>query len=888
MEPKVAAKRQLFEFTALPEEGEFDRLKVPRLGPYSASSSVSDSRSPASILSDPLNSPSYSNAYGDPNTLADYGTQPAFLQDSSSPESYQNYDITSALASSPGIDIVSSSPASLQDVPLAEEASHDTCIGSVQVEVTAASPDISNTNRSRGVFLFQIGKLFRVFNNNTAKGQYIGAMEQVAASTLVTIMDEHDADIEGYISPLSKLAPNSEGLWISVDVYCNKDNIIKIGRKLAREGLYLETPCHNKKKLLYSNPHILKISDEIKYRLLEEGITVTASDEPKKGKEKGKLTVEERLERKDEVSNLFTTSTDPEVDSMDVDFVISSRIATPLKEHQISGVRWMLKKEGCFDVRGTSQPLKGGILADDMGMGKSLTTLALVATSLDYPNQRFTSTATTTLLICPKSVVTAWEDQVSQHTNQIRYLVYHPSDWKDKSPEFQNYDLVITTFGIVTHQRSTKASTAAISQFQWRRIILDEAHVIRERSTKQAKSVFGLRADFRWCITGTPVQNKLDDYGSLLEFIQYKNYDDRKKFQAAIIKPMRCRNPHGLHILTRLISDTTLRRLKLNSSLNLPPRKDLIQKLPFNDEEATLHKLLYQFTKDKIENAVRSGAKGSGVGSYITQLILRLRQVCNHGADLLPPSLQQELRQPREIKGFQFAVSSTFDRMICEFCKETESQDAKDLTTFDNCQHVICKACDSNDEECPLCDRDHFEVSNSADIKPSTKVEELMKNINNSPSTKKVVFSCWTKMLDLVELALVRNGIGYTRLEGSLNMSERRRRIFNFKNDPGCSVFLATLGSGSVGLDLTVASEVHLLEPQFNPMLEEQALARVHRIGQTDPVTTIRYIMQNSYEEQILDKQNKKLQLAELCVSGTVKTDGPLAKYLECLEAVIN
>ncbi|KAF3937151.1 hypothetical protein ABW19_dt0208999 [Dactylella cylindrospora] len=691
-------------------------------------------------------------------------------------------------------------------------------------------------------------------------------------------MDGYDIEIDSFILPITHDDDEAtKVLQICSDIFCQRENVISVARALAQRELYLEEPFKNRRKLSYSNPHILTVSYNAQSRLASQGIRIATTEAQAEGDKSKKLSSTELLQREDEISNLFTLSSDLEQNMMEIDIDISKRVTTVLKGHQRTGVLWMLRKEGALAQSTIDDPLKGGILADDMGMGKSLTTLALIVTSLDSFAESVP--VATTLLICPKSVITSWEEQIRQHVVDLKYLVYFPSDWKEATPNFGNYDLVITTFGVVAYSRGVSASPVA--NFHWRRIVLDEAHIIRERSTNQAKAIFGLKADFRWCLTGTPVQNKLDDYGSLLQFLRYTTCDDRKKFYTSIIKPLKTKSERALQNLRQLISDTTLRRLKATSSLNLPPREDHVQRLSFSATEQDLHNLLHDFTTKKVQEAVRAGAKGSGVGSYITQLILRLRQVCNHGTDLLPISLQNNLRDLDARGGGVFAIHKAFRLMICEVCKEEENEDTQNLTNFEDCQHIICSKCVPEDGECPICVTAHQDMQNSQKVQPSTKVQALVDNLNTDRSAKKVVFSCWTKMLDLVEIALDNEGIVYTRMEGSLSMKERRQRIERFRNDGECMVLLSTLGSGSVGLDLTVASEVHLLEPQFNPMLEEQALARVHRIGQTKPVKTIRYIMKDSYEEQILKRQNQKLQLAELCASGTVAANRPLLKYLE-------
>lgn len=155
------------------------------------------------------------------------------------------------------------------------------------------------------------------------------------------------------------------------------------------------------------------------------------------------------------------------------------------------------------------------------------------------------------------------------------------------------------------------------------------------------------------------------------------------------------------------------------------------------------------------------------------------------------------------------------------------------------------------------------------DYKPSSKVAALMKNllsyneISAEIPIKSVVFSYWTKMLDLISKALDINNICFERLDGKMSNSQRHKAIQHFRSDPKCTVFLATVGSAGVGIDLTAACRIHLMEPQWNPMAEEQALDRVHRIGQTQPVVATRYIVNESVEEYVVSLQKKKLDLIQ-------------------------
>jgi len=138
---------------------------------------------------------------------------------------------------------------------------------------------------------------------------------------------------------------------------------------------------------------------------------------------------------------------------------------------------------------------------------------------------------------------------------------------------------------------------------------------------------------------------------------------------------------------------------------------------------------------------------------------------------------------------------------------------------------------------------------------------------------KTIVFSQWTSMLDKIEDALEVKGIKYDRLDGTMKRDERTRAMEALKNDPACEVLLVSLKAGGVGLNLTAAQRVYLVDPYWNPAVENQAVDRIHRLGQTKPVTTIKLIIENTIEARLLEVQKKKTELANMTLGGTNKAE---------------
>uniref|UniRef100_A0A7S0P4C0 Helicase C-terminal domain-containing protein n=1 Tax=Calcidiscus leptoporus TaxID=127549 RepID=A0A7S0P4C0_9EUKA len=150
-------------------------------------------------------------------------------------------------------------------------------------------------------------------------------------------------------------------------------------------------------------------------------------------------------------------------------------------------------------------------------------------------------------------------------------------------------------------------------------------------------------------------------------------------------------------------------------------------------------------------------------------------------------------------------------------------------------------------------------------------VEDVATRASARHVVKSVVFSQWTAMLDLVAIALERESLGFCRLDGAMGLEERQRSLRSFRNDSSMRVLLLSLKAGNVGLNLTAAQHVYLLDPWWNPAVEEQAMGRVHRIGQHHEVTVTRLVVRGTVEEKILELQERKRHLCHLALSTDTK-----------------
>ncbi|CAI7574972.1 unnamed protein product [Penicillium glandicola] len=145
----------------------------------------------------------------------------------------------------------------------------------------------------------------------------------------------------------------------------------------------------------------------------------------------------------------------------------------------------------------------------------------------------------------------------------------------------------------------------------------------------------------------------------------------------------------------------------------------------------------------------------------------------------------------------------------------------------------------------------------------STKFRAFLSIIlGHIPQEKGLVFSAWTKSLDIVAEMLHQHNISFARVDGSMSIPQRQQAFKRFKTSKDVNILLMTIGTGSVGLNLSIATQVHILEPSWNPMVEQQAIGRVVRLGQKNPVVITRYVMRDTVEESVVSCQDFKLKVA--------------------------
>ncbi len=429
-------------------------------------------------------------------------------------------------------------------------------------------------------------------------------------------------------------------------------------------------------------------------------------------------------------------------------------LTATLRSYQKTGIDWLCA------LRDANL---GALLADDMGLGKTL--------------QALCGLRGRTLVITPTSVLHNWVDEIARFRPGLSHNLYHGPGRRLN----RKRDVTLTTYAIL------RIDADKLADEYWDTLILDEAQAIKNPDSKVTRAAYRLQGDFRMTLSGTPVENRLDELWSQFHFINRGLLGTRRDFEERYAKPIGAGDAENAARLRDRIRPFVLRRLKREVAPELPPRTDVVLHTTLTESERNTYDAIRAAA---IENVVSQLSSGANVMQAL-EVLLRLRQAACHSA-LVPG---------------QTASSSSKVELLLEFLDEVLAEGHKAL-----------------------------------------------------------VFSQWTSLLDLVQPHLDAVDISYTRLDGRTR--DRAGVVANFQDPEGPPVLLASLKAGGLGINLTAADHVFILDPWWNPAAEDQAADRAHRIGQNRPVMVYRLVAEDTVEEGILALQEKKRALSEAALGG--------------------
>ncbi len=433
----------------------------------------------------------------------------------------------------------------------------------------------------------------------------------------------------------------------------------------------------------------------------------------------------------------------------------------------------------------------GGVLADDMGLGKTLSVLAWIALlcerNVDSPGP--------VLVVAPTSLVFHWQQEAERFCPSLRVLPYVGQKRLPLLDLIPSHDLIVTTYGVM------RRDIMPLKDIMWRLVVLDESQAIKNPDAQTTKAARLLQAEQRICMTGTPLENKLDELWSQLNFLNPNVLGSRKDFDERFTKPVADGHEQAKSVLQALVKPFILRRTKKDVADDLPEKQESVLVCEPTPAQAKIYAKLRNHYRSEILSAIEADGLGRSKIKVIEGL-LRLRQVACH------PALVGEPK----------AGSGKLESMI-------------------------------------------------------ERLSEVV-----SEGHKALVFSQFTKFLALIQERLNAIGIDPISLTGSTPLAKRKEHVETFQSPGGPPVFLISLKAGGVGLNLTAADYVFIMDPWWNPAAEAQAMDRAHRIGQTKTVFAYKLICKDTIDEQVLKLQDSKKDLARIIEHGTTSTIASLSR----------
>eukprot|EP01083_Nonionella_stella_P165389 550072_1 len=533
-----------------------------------------------------------------------------------------------------------------------------------------------------------------------------------------------------------------------------------------------------------------------------------------------------------------------------------------------------------------------------------------------------------TLIIAPVSLVGQWEKEcVEKSRRKIAFKRYYASYRKRDVRLYIDQDIVFTTYGIIGKENGSDRQKHVLHCIEWHRIILDESHYIKNRNTLTSKNMMELRGVNKWLLTGTPFGRQVHDIYNQLKFLgvqgehldSFVNWAQMKRFNS-----IKSAVP-----LLKIMQDLVMRHKKAQlfndeEIVRMTSKQEDVMFIEFSgSEQKEYYDKLYSIAKQRYEVYKATGNIGRGSIAILASLH-PARQACS-GHIYSAQEIEEELskaqaktyhvqqmvhhngdKSAQELYDMALASAYNMDDAECPICYETPFDEP--LQTI--CRHIFCGECIRSvlivKPECPMCrkkcsvhqlkkppsatatatgtnekemekkEEEEEESGGGRMIRFDTKLKRLIEQIKrlkrDKPQDKSLIFTSFSKSLNWICDELRGNGIEYRTLTGSMSMNKRKKALQEFEADDNVKVFVLTVRSGAVGITLTAANHVFLMEPPFNPALYRQAINRVHRLGQKKKVFIQTLIMKNSIEEKIWNV-NKEKQSVDGAMAGNISRD---------------
>ncbi|CAE6481588.1 unnamed protein product [Rhizoctonia solani] len=485
---------------------------------------------------------------------------------------------------------------------------------------------------------------------------------------------------------------------------------------------------------------------------------------------------------------------------------------------------------------------RGGIMSDSMGLGKSLTFLALIITTKNTRPEGFDRP---TLVVCPLSVLSNWESQIEDHCNPgiLSCYTYYGNNRNVDTDRLKGYDMVLTTYQTVSsdferaggfkktnelmaESSEEKKRSKGLFDIKWKRVVLDEAHQIRNPKTKIAQATTAVDGYYRWAVSGTPIVNSPTDLGSLLAFLRMCSpLDQISQFNRSLGRPISKGNPESMALLREIMKHISIRRSKEMQNaegkrlVELPKVVIHVTQVDLDDATRRIYNSVEALSRQRFMEMANS-SDGGHAPNFVLSLLTRMRQIALHPG-LVPYDYLQQLQSGERYGGDnlplpQSTIVSPEEKARLQTVLFQAEEDSEECAIcFDNLKnprilpdgHYFCYDCISGYIEahgaaatCPM-DRRPITMGDLIEPPPPTvltqaprednvkglsegssaKIEQLVWLLKRIPPEEKaVVFSQFTSFLDKIADQLEEHGISYVEFNGALSAKRRQEVLQRF------------------------------------------------------------------------------------------------------------
>ncbi|OQR87528.1 ATP-dependent helicase [Achlya hypogyna] len=557
-----------------------------------------------------------------------------------------------------------------------------------------------------------------------------------------------------------------------------------------------------------------------------------------------------------------------------------------LQPYQVVGVNWLYL---------LYQHKMSAVLADEMGLGKTVQTIAFLALLCAKgcgPH----------FVIVPASTLSNWVRELGRFAPALRVVTYHGAkeDRQALQADRSSVDVLLTTYSYF--ERDTCGDDRAFfCKFSFGYVVLDEGHSIKNAKTSRFKRIAAVRAKHRLVLSGTPIQNNLSELLSLLSFLMPTifNHGSEQMMDFFAGEPQGATCTKIRHILGPFI----LRRLKKNVLLQMVPKTEHTHVLTLPPAQRAVYDELVAAAVaakdgDKAKAAARKAGGHRGAKREVRALLnleanifdgqndaaifTQLRKAANH-----PILLRHHFRSPEKMDtlGAQLYQLGAFGNQCTRAMVDKEIESYSDFDLHELCAQYGDVSPELRALQLPV-----------ATLLDSVKFDHLRALLPplHADGHRVLIFSQWTKLLDLIEVLMAHLGFKFLRLDGSTNVADRQAMIDEFNDDTTIFAFLLSTRAGGLGINLTAADTVILHDLDFNPTLDAQACDRCHRIGQTKPVTVHKLVANDTVDHSIYLIAEQKTQLNDAVLGElgrpkkTSKASGSAADVQAILSSVLS